>query len=292
MQHADDGCDGECVKTFAVAVLTALALGASAGAAGPWRNGLIAFERCCGFPGTGIYVIAPDGSNQHRLFEPNADDVALAPAWSPDGTQIAFTPGSPSGLWVMQANGAKPHRITAGRGEPGAPSWSGDGTRIVFSDRSSRAGYYDLYVVRRDGTGLRRLTSASANEASPAWAPDGREIVYVRGSDVWRMRPDGTGQRLLLRNADSPSWSPGGTHLAFVRGGKPWIANRSGAEAKRVAEIPVFSLAWSPDGQWLVTAPVDRGDLLLVRTNGSRSRRLTHESGLFHGSPSWQRISS
>jgi len=79
---------------------------------------------------------------------------------------------------------------------------------------------------------LRRLAGAPANEAS--WSRDGREIVYVRGSDLWQMRPD---------------------------------------------------------GQRLVTASGDRNDLMLVRTDGSRTRRLTHESGWFHGSPSWQRIS-
>jgi Tol biopolymer transport system component len=137
---------------------------------------------------------------------------------------------------------------------------------------------------------LRRLASAAENEASPAWARNGREIVYVRGGDLWRTRPDGTGQRLLLRNATSPSWSPGGTHLAFVRHANPWIASRNGTAAKRVARISAFSLAWSPDGQWLVTASAERDDLMLVRTDGSRIQRLTHESGLFHGSPSWQRI--
>jgi Tol biopolymer transport system component len=185
------------MNVLAAAVVTALALNAGAGAAGPSRNGLIAFQRCCGFPGSGIYVIAPDGTHQHRLFQPRGDDVALGPAWSPDGTQIAFTPGNLFGLWVMQANGTKAHRITAGKGQAGSPSWSGDGTRLVFSDRGSRPGFFDLYVVRRDGSGLKRLTSAAANETSPAWTRDGREIVYVR-------RPDARPHRRLPHPAADP----------------------------------------------------------------------------------------
>ena len=51
------------MRAVAVVFLTALVLGTQAGAtSAPSRNGLIAFARCCGFPGTGIYVIAPDGS--------------------------------------------------------------------------------------------------------------------------------------------------------------------------------------------------------------------------------------
>jgi hypothetical protein len=44
-----------------------------------------------------------------------------------------------------------------------------------------------------------------------------------------------------------------------------------------------------PDGRWLVTTPIDRGDVMLVRADGSETRPLTRESGWFHGSPSWQR---
>ena len=68
------------MRAVAVVFLTALVLGTQAGAtSAPSRNGLIAFARCCGFPGTGIYVIAPDGIGQRPLFQPKGDDAALGP---------------------------------------------------------------------------------------------------------------------------------------------------------------------------------------------------------------------
>jgi hypothetical protein len=86
-------------------------------------------------------------------------------------------------------------------------------------------------------------------------------------------------------------WSPGATHAAFLRGGSIWIAARDGTGAKRVPETAgVAQFAWSPDGRELVTAPVDRGDLTVLNTDGSGAHPLTHESGFFHAWPSWQRL--
>jgi Tol biopolymer transport system component len=278
------------------ALLPLVAGGAAAAgpAGGAYRNGLIAFARCC--EPTGIYVIRPDGSGERKLFTPVGDDAPLTPSWSPDGKQIAFVPGAPrGGVWVMQANGAKPRRITAGKGNSLFPSFAPDGKRIVFADlRSSRSGFHDLYVVRTNGSGLKRLTKANADEIQPAWAPNGGEIVYARGRDLWRVRPDGSGQRLLARNASSPSWSPGGTRVAFIRQGDPWVMARNGTGAKRVADLQTqqAGLAWSPDSRWLVTAPLDRGDLMLVRSDGSRTRPLTNTGGYANSRPAWQRLSA
>jgi TolB protein len=279
------------------ALLPLVAAGAPAAdpAGGPYRNGLIAFVRCCGLPATGIYVIRPDGSGERKLFTPVGDDAPLNPSWSPDGKQVAFVPGAPrGGVWVMQANGAKSRRITAGKGNSLFPSFAPDGKRIVFADlRSSRSGFHDLYVVRTNGSGLKRLTKANEDEIQPTWAPNGREIVYARGRDLWRMRPDGSGQRLLARNASSPSWSPGGTRVAFIREGDPWVMARNGTGAKRVADLQAeqAAVAWSPDSRWFVTAPLDRGDLVLVRTDGSRTQPLTNKGGHANSRPAWQRLS-
>jgi Tol biopolymer transport system component len=244
---------------------------------GPYRNGLIVFAR--GGGGEGLYVIRPDGTGEWKIFTPRYSDIYLSPAWSPDGKWIAFVPGAPrKGLWMMHSDGSKLHRITIGRGNPSDPSWSPNGKRIVFAD------HQDIYVVRTNGSGLKRLTRASALEGAPAWGPYG-EIVFGRGRNLWRMKPDGSGQRLLARGVGEVSWSPGGSRLAFSRG-DPWTMKRDGTDAKQVAEIESDQsyVVWSPDSRWLLTdSEADRGDLImLVRTDGSQIHPLTHASDLYN----------
>ena len=260
----------------------------------PSRNGLVAFDRCCGSTATGIWTVRPNGTGARRIFRPSADDAALTPAWSPRGVLIAYAPGAPTGgLWVMNANGSLRHRIIRGNGDVLFPTWSTNGAKLAFADLARPgARVHDIYVVGNNGLGLRRLAAASVDESDPVWAPDDSAIAYQRGRDVWVMRTNGTGQRLLIRNARSPSWSPGATKIAFIRNGDPWIANRNGTGARRVAHAPQpqISVAWSPDGRLLATAPIDRGNILLVAANGSTITPLTNAAGFFNSLPAWQRL--
>jgi len=261
---------------------------------GPYRNGLIAFARGGGVKER-LYVIRFDGTGERQIFTPRHDDTYLSPAWSPDGKWIAFIPGAPrKGVWMMRANGSSLHRITIGKGYSGDPSWSPSGKLIAFGDRQSpRSEKQDIYIVRTNGSGLRRLTRSVADEGAPAWGPYG-EIVFVgEGRRLWRMKPDGSGKRLLARDVDGKvSWSPGGSRMAFNRRGDPWTMKRDGTDAKRVAQIEgdQSQVAWSPDSRWLVMDSVDRGDLMLVRTDGSETRPLTNRDDIYNMWPAWQRL--
>lgn len=90
------------------------------------------------------------------------------PAWSPDGTRIAFTTnrGATNGrsfIALISPNGSGFLRLVPGR----RPAWSPDGSRIVFVGGADAPG---IYVVNADGSGLARITDNPADTA-PSWGP-------------------------------------------------------------------------------------------------------------------------
>jgi Tol biopolymer transport system component len=205
---------------------------------------------------TNIWVENPDGSGATpltHLTAVNAD--SSSPAWSPDGSRIAYTSfralngadaaGNAGNLWVMNADGSGQTaltKLTASFAGSLNPAWSPDGSKIVFtSERAldgsdALAGAANIWVVNADGsspTPLTRLNSIKSN--NPVWSPDGSKIVFVSaraldGSDaantnnvlnIWVMNADGSGQTALtklsasLADSLNPTWSPDGSRIAF-----------------------------------------------------------------------------
>jgi hypothetical protein len=116
-----------------------------------------------------IYVMNPDGSGQTRLTDNPADDGA--PAWSPDGTKIAFTSNRDAGnfeIYMMNADGSSQTNLTNDPGFDDEPAWSPDGTKIVFA---STRGTTDIWVMNADGTGQTNLNNSLAGELKPDWQP-------------------------------------------------------------------------------------------------------------------------
>jgi Tol biopolymer transport system component len=96
---------------------------------------------------------------------------------SPDGTRIAFT--ALDRLWVADADGSDPERLTDAEVSEHFPTWSPDGRWIAYATWEGEAGH--LYRVRADGSGSpERLTTEPASWVSPAWSPDGARIVALR----------------------------------------------------------------------------------------------------------------
>ena len=178
-----------------------------------------------------IYVMDADGGNLQRLT--NQPDSDFHPSWSPDGKWIAFLSrrdqvrskhGIAAEIYVMDAGGGNPQRLTNNPHADYHPSWSPDGKQIAFA--SVRDGNTDIYVMDADGGNQQRLTENRKNDFSPSWSPDGKRIAFAsdrKGDflnyEIYVMDADGGNQQRLTENRKKdwfPSWSPDGERIAFM----------------------------------------------------------------------------
>jgi TolB protein len=116
-----------------------------------------------------IWIVDADGSNLHRVSG-GPDDVA--PAWSPNGSTIAFERrrGGSSSIWTIGPDAKYPRLLLPKAGEP---AWSQDARRLAFTSTRARFGGREVYVAEADGSHVRRVTRTRADEGSPSWSTDG-----------------------------------------------------------------------------------------------------------------------
>jgi TolB protein len=165
-----------------------------------------------------------------RALPSTAEGLNMSPAFSPDGSTLAYAHGEEDGvdLFAVPVTGlaasGPARRVTVGRGTDNvSPSFSPDGRRIVFT--SGRLGHPEIYVADADGSNVEMLTPFAfgdeAYRSNPDWSPDGRQIAYqAQLSGVFQLMAIGLrdrGVRQLTSDGrnDDPSWAPDGRHLAF-----------------------------------------------------------------------------
>ena len=257
----------------------------------------------------GIGQAVGDGTEAEEQAEENvptnltrnsADDGS--PAWSPDGTQIAFysdRDGNNDEIYVMAADGSQPTRLTRNRVLDGSPAWSPDGTQIAFT--SDRDGNFEIYVMAADGSQPTRLTRNSAWDWYPAWSPDGTQIAFQSNRDgnfeIYVMAADGSQPTRLTRNSAidwHPAWSPDGTQIAFEsnRDGnfEIYVMAADGSQPTRLTRNDTgdYSAAWSPDGTQIAFASSRDGnsEIYVMAADGSQPTRLTRNDAS-DWSPTW-----
>ncbi|MEZ0368157.1 MAG: hypothetical protein ACAI44_03610 [Candidatus Sericytochromatia bacterium] len=246
------------------------------------------------------------------------------PAWSPDGSQIAFV--RDDGLYVSDWAKPEPHRILAQAGVSG-PRWSPDGKQLVF-ERELETFNFEIFKIGADGSGLLQLTRHPASDSSPTWTSDGKLLFvsnrdapveppapgvlvpkgsgfYVR-TEVYRMKADGSDPKRLTDNGvidGAPAMSPAGDHIAFLNGGS--ILSLMGADGSGIRQLAdqnsAFSneqatvsgtvagrLSWSRDGRWILATrrlASNRSDLFVFSSSGPALYRLTSSGDV--GSADW-----
>ncbi|MEP7149994.1 MAG: LpqB family beta-propeller domain-containing protein, partial [Acidobacteriota bacterium] len=177
---------------------------------------------------TEICSVNIDGSGFFNITQNPSKD--LSPAYSPDGTKIAFAANRAYGtttfeIYVMNADGSEPRLVFGDRAMSVGPSWSPDGQSIVFvNDREDgRIGNFELFSVNIDGGTPTRLTHRPKYDVDAAVSPDGSRIAFVSNADgnaeIYVMNADGTALLRLTRDSGndlSPHWSPDSRKLVFT----------------------------------------------------------------------------
>jgi uncharacterized repeat protein (TIGR01451 family) len=292
----------------ALAVATgalALTLGsaAPAGAAFPGGNGKIAFQSYRN-GNYDIVVMNADGSAQTALT--SSTDWEHDPAFSPDGSKIAYTRGPTTDrddIWVMNADGTGQTDLTpGGPGNETDAAWSPDGTKIAFE--SNRNGNLEIWVMNADGSNPTNLTNSPGQDYEPAWSPDGSKIAFASyvapQHEIFVMNADGSGQTNLTQDPGQdlePSWSPDGRKIAFTsyRGDAPttnqvYVMNADGSGQTNLSQNSKSDIdpSWSPDGSKIAFSRSENGEAEVYSMNadGSTQTNLTQSAG-YDYSASW-----
>ena len=161
-----------------------------------------------------------------RMTHPANGDIErhnFLPAFSPDGTRIAFNSNRDDNndIYVANVDGSDVRRLTNNPAIDTSPTWSPNSQQIAFT--SDRTGSPQIYVIGADGTGLRRLTYETYCDR-PTWSPPPfNEIAYSSktgpGHDIKVIDLATNEVRQLtygLGSNESPSYSPNGRHVAFM----------------------------------------------------------------------------
>jgi Tol biopolymer transport system component len=197
------------------------------------------------------------------------------PAWSPDGSMIAFHYLNNNQIFVMNADGSKQHLLAKVKGGANFPAWSRDGKQIAYNSWPDTlyAGCdnVDIFIVNSDGSDIRQVTNGPECDFFPSFTPNGKilfiqyntnAIRYAAG-DVFEINPDGTGMVKITDTSGQLAGyalSPDGSLLAVHNKIEKRIDLLSVDDSQPDRTLhddfayDWAQLAWSPDGKSLAVA--------------------------------------
>ena len=232
--------------------------------------------------GGNVWTIGADGSRARLLIRD-----AYSPAWSPDGSKLAFV-SSRSGdeeIYLARADGSGVTRLTRSAGPDLSPAWSSDGRRLAFSRNA------EIWTMSVNGSAQRPLVRKAKvwhEHHTPTWhrsrivyssnrvssfnaelfAVPAERLTFTKGSDG------------VLGDDGMPDFSPNGRRIAFTSNrnqqGEIYVMNADGSGQKRLTRRPGddWAPSFSPDGSRIAFTQLP-GTLWVMNADGTAVKRLT-----------------
>ncbi|CAH2782252.1 MAG: Tol-Pal system beta propeller repeat protein TolB [Candidatus Burkholderia crenata] len=258
------------------------------------------------------YVIKTSGRYQLQISDSDGQDARIAlsspepiisPAWSPDGTKVAYVSFEKKKplVYIHDLPTGKRVIVSNQKGNNSAPAWAPDGRKLAVA--LSTTGNTQIFQVNADGSGLRRLTLGSSIDTEPAYSPDGNTIYFTsdRGGapQIYKMSANGESagqaQRVTFTGNynTSPRVSPDGKQIAYISrvgsGFKLYLLDLASGTATGLTDTTADeSPSFAANGQYILYATQvnGRGVLAAVSTDG-RTRQVLSLQGGSVREPSW-----
>lgn len=215
------------------------------------------------------------------------------PAWSPDGTRIAYSSdrSGTEDIYILDLTTKKEQRVTSDADSAEvAAAWSPDGRKLAYQNQEGAA-----FVLDLAGGAKKKITDALFAPSKPSWSANGKTVAIGALKPYTRRFREGTSQILTVdtaagtatytepapfgslstRGEDGPIYSPDGSSMAFVMNSVLWIrpvdANGVPAGAARqITREATDAPTWSGDGKHLLY--LSNGKLRLIGVDGSDAR--------------------
>jgi len=234
-----------------------------------------------------LLVADADGYNPQSIVSSN--EPLLSPAWSPDGSRIAYVSleNRKPVIYVQSVTTGARTLLANFRGSNSAPNWAPNGRELAVT--LTRDGGSHIYLIGADGSGVQRIVNSSGIDTEANFSPDGKSILFTsdRGGSPQIYRYTlGTGnvERMTFEGNYnvSPRHLPDGRGFIFVRrdGGRFNLAIEDFA-SRQVQVLTQGELDESPsiapNGKLILYASENggRGILAAVSSDGRVKQRLT-----------------